>query len=88
MAVVETTPNGRTENTPEAAPMTEQEHAASVRVSDLAAFQKAQGEFQMFVSGKLEIINRELGELAGELRAIKWMMGGGLLLAVLLRVLT
>ena len=71
--------------------MTEQEQAASVRVSDLvsdlARFQAAQERYQEFATDKLQVINREVGELVGEVRAIKWMMGGGLLLAVLLRVL-
>ena len=71
--------------------MTEQEQAASVRVSDLALdlaqFQAEQVRHQEFVADKLQVINREVGELIGEVRAIKWMMGGGLLLAVLLRFL-
>ena len=71
--------------------MTEQEQAASVRVSDLALdlaqFQVEQVRYQEFVTDKLQVINREIGELVGEVRAIKWMMGGGLLLAVLLRFL-
>ena len=71
--------------------MTEQEQAASVRVSDLAVdlaqFQAEQVRYQEFVTDKLQVINREVGELIGEVRAIKWMMGGGLLLAVLLRFL-
>ena len=71
--------------------MNEEEQAASVRVSDLALdlaqFQAEQVRHQEFVADKLQVINREVGELIGEVRAIKWMMGGGLLLAVLLRFL-
>ena len=71
--------------------MTEREQAASVRVSDLAIdlaqFQAEQVRYQEFATDKLQVINREIGELVSEVRAIKWMMGGGLLLAVLLRFL-
>ena len=81
--------------------MTEQEQAASVRVSVagpsdwLAEFQRTQIAFQKDIEARfiplaahVETINRELGEVVGELRTLKWMLGGGFVAALLLRLLT
>jgi len=47
----------------------------------LAAGQLDTGTRLQAVEGHYEILNRELGEVVGELRTIKWLVGGTMLAA-------
>ena len=39
------------------------------------------------VDQSILVLNHEMGEVIGELRAIKWMVGGGLGMAIILQIL-
>lgn len=44
-------------------------------------------EDQKTLEDAFKTLNREMGEVLGELRAIKWLLGGGLLAGLILQVL-
>lgn len=39
------------------------------------------------VEGAIKTLNREMGEVLGELRAIKWLLGGGIVAGLVMQFL-